>query len=242
VARLLEAVFPTLDLDAVRFHRGLPHLTRLLGAEAVTIPAPLARRRTCVYVDAAHYDAGGAAGVGTLLHEAYHCLQAQEAGWGLGPFRPYLTLYFARGAANRFRYEGHPMEVDAYRLAGSRHSRFESAFPDWPAGGAACRDLAVQGSGLRFWRDLTRSLPFVRRPVGEEPTPAGIAALLLPLPLAAWLAVWGVAPVLFWLAWLLVAGAGAGAAAAVWAAGALLSGDDFFRSRESKLSASEDRS
>ena len=36
----------------------------------------------------------------------------------LGPFRPFLLLYFACGAANRFRYQGHPMEEDAYVLAG----------------------------------------------------------------------------------------------------------------------------
>ncbi|HEY4588602.1 MAG TPA: hypothetical protein VII86_05220, partial [Thermoanaerobaculia bacterium] len=98
VARLVRTLYPTLDLGAVRFYRGLPHLVRLLGSEAVTVPAPLARRRTCVYVDPAHWDTGSVEGIGTLLHEAYHALQAQEAGWGLGPFRPFLLLYFAAGA------------------------------------------------------------------------------------------------------------------------------------------------
>jgi hypothetical protein len=226
VARLVRTVYPTLDLGAVRFYRGLPHLTRLLGSEAVNIPAPFAPR-TCVYVDPAHYDTGSVEGIGTLLHEAYHALQTQEAGWGLGPFRPFLVLYFAAGAANRFQYEGHPMEEVAYRLAGCHRSRFESAFPDWEGDLAAleehCRDLAMPASGLRFWPDLARSVPFVRRLVGEGPIPPAVAALLLPLPVAVWLVTWSLASALAWLGWLLVAGVGAGVAAVLWSAGLLLS-------------------
>jgi hypothetical protein len=238
VARLLRTVYPTLDLGAVRFYRGLPHLTRLLGSEAVNLPALLAPR-TCVYVDPAYYDTGSIEGIGTLLHEAYHALQTQDAGWGLGPFRPFLVLYFAAGAANRFRYEGHPMEEVAYRLAGCPRSRFESAFPDWKGDLAAlegpCRDLAMPASGLRFWRDLARSVPFVRRLVGEGPV-SPVAALLLPLPMAIWLATWSLALALAWLGWLLLAGLGAGAAAALWLLGSLLSTTGNVSSREADRS------
>jgi hypothetical protein len=223
VARLARALCPTLDLAAVRFYRGLPHLVRLLGSEAVTLPAPLARRRTCVYVDPRYYDTGSVEGVGTLLHEACHALQAQEAGWGLGPFRPFLLLYFAAGAANRFQYAGHPMEEAAYLLAGRRHSGFESACGGTLPDPAAVERLAPPASGLRFWRDLARSVPFVRRLAAAEPLPLAVAALVLPLPLALWLLVWSVALVLAWLGWLLVVGIGAGAAALVWSLGAALS-------------------
>lgn len=227
VARLVRTLYPTLDLGAVRFHRGLPHLTRLLGTQAITLPAPFARRRTCVYVDPKSYDPSSVEGIGTLLHEACHALQAQEAGWGLGPFRPFLLLYFGAGAANRFRYQGHPMEEAAYRLAGRRHSRFESSFPDWQGDlavlAAPCHDLAAPTSGLRFWRDLARSVPFVRQLAVAEPILPAVAALVLPLPVAAWLLVWSVAVALAWLGWLLVAGAGAGAVAILWALGAALS-------------------
>ncbi|MFL6232863.1 MAG: hypothetical protein ACJ76N_06990 [Thermoanaerobaculia bacterium] len=227
VARLLRAMYPALDLGAVRFHQGLPHLTRLLGGEAITVPALLARRRTCIYIDPEHYDTGSVEGIGTLLHEAYHALQAQEAGWGLGPFRPFLMLYFAAGAANRFRYKGHPMEEAAYLLAGRRHSRFESAFPDWRGDltvlEAPCRGLAAPASGLRFWRDLARSVPFARRLAAAEPIPLAVAALLLPLPVAAWLAVWSVAVAVAWLGWLLMAGLGAGVAAVMGFVGAAFS-------------------
>jgi hypothetical protein len=223
VARLARALYPTLDLGAVRFHRGLPHLTRLLGSEAVTLPAPLARRCTCVYVDPRYYDPASVEGVGTLLHESYHALQAQEAGWGLGPFRPFLLLYFACGAANRFRYEGHPMEESAYLLVGRRHSRFESTFGRTLPDTVAVEPLAARMSGLRFWRDLARSVPFVRRLAAAEPIPPAVAFLLLPFPVAAWLLVWSVALVLAWLGWLLVTGLGAGVAAVMGAVGAVLS-------------------
>jgi len=43
--------------------------------------------------------------------------QAQEVPRGFGPFRPYVLLYFAQGAANGFRYHGHPMENGAYDVA-----------------------------------------------------------------------------------------------------------------------------
>jgi hypothetical protein len=113
VARILRAVYPALDLGAVSFHLGVPHLIRLLGSAAIVLPHPLTPRRTCVYVEPGAWDPESVEGLGTLVHEAYHALQAQEAGRGLGPFRPYLVLYFAFGAANGFRYQGHPMETGA---------------------------------------------------------------------------------------------------------------------------------
>ena len=219
VASLLRAVYPTLDLGAVRFHRGLPHLTRLLGGEAIALPAPLVRRRTCVYVDPACYDTGSVEGIGTLLHEAYHALQAQEAGWGWGPLRPFLALYFACGAANGFRYRGHPLEEDAYLLAGRRHSRFESAFaglgpPD--PGAALLAGLATTASGLRTWPALARSLPFA--------TPRWLALPLLPF----WLILWAGAAALIWPARLLVEGTGALAAGLLWGCGVFLSAIETF--------------
>jgi hypothetical protein len=224
VARLVRTLYPTLDLDAVRFHQGVPHLIRWTGGEAITIPAPFARRRTCVYVDPEHYDTGSVEGIGTLLHEAYHALQAQEAGWGLGPFRPFLALYFACGAANGFRYKGHPMEEDAYVLAGRRHSRFESAFagverPDLAAGILA--ELAAPSSGVRSWTALARGLP---------PLPRWLALPLLPL----WLLLWAGAAALVWLARLLVEGLGALGAGLLLGCGNFLSAIETFLYRHSR--------
>lgn len=222
VARLARTLYPTLDLGAVRFHRGLPHLIRWTGGAAITIPAPFARRRTCVYVDPEHYDTGSVEGIGTLLHEAYHALQVQEAGWGLGPFRPFLLLYFAAGAANRFRYRGHPMEEAAYGLVGRRRSRFESTFGWTLPDAAAVEPLAVPASGLRFWRDLARSLP--------SALPRWLAPPLLPL----WLLLWAGAAALVWLARLLVEGLGALAAGLLWGCGNFLSAIETFLFRHGR--------
>jgi hypothetical protein len=214
VARLLRAVYPALDLGAVSFHQGIPHLIGRLGGQAITIPALLARRRTCVYVDSPYWDVESAEGVGTLVHEAYHAMQAQECGWGLGPLRPFLLLYFAHGAANRFRYHGHPMEEDAFQLAGRRWSRFEAACTGTvPIEAVAIEraGLATSSSGLRFWHGLARSLPLAH-------------PLLVPPLLPVWFLVWAVAASCVWLARLLVEGAGAAAAALLWGAGALVSG------------------
>jgi hypothetical protein len=223
VTGFLRALYPGLDLGAVTFHRGVPHRTRLLGSQAITIPALLARRRTRVYVDPRYYDPGSVEGVGTLLHEAYHALQAQEAGWGVGPFRPFLLLYLAAGAANGFRYQGHPMEDAAYLLAGRRHSLFELSCGETLPDAAALAPLAAPESGLRFWHDLARSVPFVRL--------RAFALLGSPL-IALWLLAWTLSVFLVWLARLLVEGLGAAAAGVLWGLGLILSAIEGLRRRD----------
>jgi hypothetical protein len=195
---VLRAVYPALDLDAVAFHHGIPHLIRHLGSQAIVIPALLARRRTCVYLAPHAWDFRDADGLGTLLHEGYHALQVQDAGWGIAPFRPFVILYFARGAANGFRYRGHPMEEAAFVLAGESRSRFETASA---RGEVEPPGLAVWTSGVRFWRDLAASVPLA---------PAALARAALPF----WLLAWALAAFLVWLARLAVEAVG-GAAAAV---------------------------
>ncbi len=157
---VLRSLYPGLDLDAVSFHLGLPHFLSMAGNVAITLPALLAPRRTRIYVDPRHWRPESVEGLGTLAHEAYHALQVQEAGWGWGPFRPFLVLYLACAAANRFRYRGHPMEEDAYVLAGNRRSRFETTFAATEAAAierdsaGLAADLVTTSSGLRFWRTL----------------------------------------------------------------------------------------
>ncbi len=220
--RVIATLLPGLDLGRVSFHLGMPHLARRTGSVAITLPAPLSRRIR-IYVDPRHWDPGSPEGLGTLIHEAYHALQAQECGRSWGPFQPFLILYFAAGAANRFRYRGHPMEEAAYRLAGRPGSRFESTFAAWRADFAAldepCCDLAAPASGLRFWRDFARSIPVVRRLAAAEPLPFAIAALILPLPVAVWLLGWSAVAVLAWLARLLFEGTGALIAGVLWGLG-----------------------
>jgi hypothetical protein len=218
VVRLLRAVYPGLDLGTVSFHRGIPHLIGRLGGQAITIPALLVRRRTCIYVDSPSWDVESVEGIGTLVHEAYHALQAQECGWGLGPLRPFLLLYFAHGASNRFRYKGHPMEEEAFQLAGRRRSRFETAFAaERPHPEAVAREgLATAESGPRFWPGLARSLPLA--------LPRFLALLLLPF----WLLLWTGAVAVVWLARLFVEGLGAFAAVVLWSFGVFISSIETF--------------
>jgi hypothetical protein len=222
VAGLLRALYPGLDLSAVTFHRGVPHLTRLFGGEAITIPALLARRRTCIYVEPAYYDPSSVEGIGTLLHEAYHALQAQEAGWGLGPFRPFLMLYFACGAANRFQYKGHPLEEDAYRLAGRPHSLFETTFAAAAPDRAGVERLAARSSELQLWRKLAVSTPFAKRCVGEDDRWLRAFALLGSPLIALWLLVWSLAVSLVWLVRLAVEGIGVVITGVWWGVGSVL--------------------
>ena len=218
---VLQALYPTLDLDAVVFHRGMPHLIRLLGGQAITIPAVFAPRRTRIYVEPWLWRPETVQGLGTLVHEAYHALQVQESRWGLGPFRPFLALYFACGAANGFRYRGHPMEVDAYCLAGNRRSPFEAAMLAAGEGCSAldcCPPLATSTSGLRFWAKLARSTPVVGRLADQK-----LLILLVSPVIGLWLAAWFLAVTVAWLARVLVEAAGALLAGALWAIGAAVS-------------------
>lgn len=220
--KVLRAVFPRLDLDAVSFHRGMPHFVRLFGSQAITLPDLLVPRRTRVYFDPPYLDPGSVDGLGTVVHEAYHALQVQDSRWGIGPLRPFIVLYFACGAANGFRYHGHPMEDDAYALAGARRSPFECAACFEPPLRVAER-LAVPASGLRFWGKLARSTPGVGRFLRPETRRLGLAVpLAFPL-VTLWLLLWSGAAAIAWLARLLVETAGVVAAGALWTAGALLS-------------------
>lgn len=220
--RVLRTVFPRLDLDAVSFHRGIPHLVRLLGSQAITLPDLLAPKRTRIYFDPPYLDPGSVDGLGTLVHEAYHALQVQESRWGIGPLRPFIVLYFACAAANGFRYHGHPMEDDAYALAGRRWSLFESAAGFEPFDRVAER-LAVPASGLRFWRKLARSTPGVGRLLRPEARRLWLAVPLASPPVMLWLLLWSGAAAVVWLARLLVETMGAVAAGVLWTIGAVLS-------------------
>lgn len=157
--RVLQAVYPTLDLRGLRFHLGIPHVFNLFAIQGITLPGKVFPRRTRIYIEPRFWQPGSVDGLGLLLHEAYHALQLQEAGPGIGLMRPFLVLYLACAAGNRFRYAGHPMEDDAYRLAGDRESLFESLFHGKEVSHEGCECLATPGSGLRFWKRLAESAP-----------------------------------------------------------------------------------
>lgn len=177
--QVLQTVYPTLDLGVLRFHLGIPHVFNLFAIQGVTLPGRLLPRRTRIYVEPRFWDVGSVDGLGLLLHEAYHALQIQEAGPGLGLLRPFLVLYLACAAGNRFRYAGHPMEDDAYRLAGDAESWFESTFRNGEITPEACKGMATVSTGAARWRRLAESTPGWRR-----------SGRSLRIVMAPWVAVW----------------------------------------------------
>lgn len=195
--QILRSVYPTLDLRGLRFHLGIPHFFNLFAIQGVTLPGKVFARHTRIYIEPRYWQPGSVDGLGLLLHEAYHALQLQEAGPGIGLLRPFLVLYLACAAGNRFRYAGHPLEDDAYGLAGDRESRFESLFHGREISPEGCECLATTGSGLRFWERLAESAP------GRLPR-------LLRVPWAGiWLLLWTAAVAVLALAKGLVEGVGA---------------------------------
>jgi hypothetical protein len=191
----LAALYPTLDLRRVRFHNGLPWFVGR-GIDGITLPARLSPRRCRIYIRPRAWRPDTPDGLALLAHEAFHALQMQEAGPGLGQVRPFLILYLACAARNGFFYRGHPMEGDAYAVAGRRHSHFECAVA------AGEEPAPVAASGVRFWRKLAAS------------TPGGV--LLSPL----WLLAWTGAAAAMWVARLAVEALGAAVAAGLWVLGA----------------------
>lgn len=219
--QLLATVYPTLDLRRVSFHKGFPHLLNYMPSDGIALPAVLSPWRSRIYIRPWVWENGTVRGIGLLVHEAYHALQIQEAGPGLGLLRPFLILYLACSAGVGFLYHRHPMEQDAYRLAGWSHSLFESTFrdePEFPE--PLLAPLATPTSGLRFWRRLAASTPIARRLFGLGPALSVLGVLSVPL-VALWLGAWTIAAAILWLLRILVEGTGILMVILLWLAGVL---------------------
>jgi hypothetical protein len=220
--QLLAAVYPTLDLRRVSFHSGFPHLVKYFSGQGIALPAVLSPRRSRIYIRPWAWETGTVRGLGLLLHEAYHALQIQEAGPGLGLLRPFLILYLACSAGVGFLYHRHPMERDAYQLAGGRGSRFESMFRDDPEPlEPLLAPLATPTSGLRFWRRLAASTPIARRLFGLGPALTVVLGILSVPLVALWLTAWTIAAAVLWLSRLLVEGTGILIVGLLWLSGTL---------------------
>jgi hypothetical protein len=202
--RRLASLYPSLVLRRVTFHRGLPWFTQR-GVGGITLPGFLSPVACRIYIRPQLWRPDTEDGFSLLAHEAFHALQMQEAGPGLGMVRPFIVLYLACAAGNGFLYRGHPMETDAYAVAGDWESLFERAM----AAGEAPAPVAA--SGLRFWRKLVAS------------TPGG--AWVSPL----WLLLWTGATAILWFARLVVEGAGAVLAAGLWGLESLLALTGIYR-------------
>ena len=248
---MLNTVYPRLDLARVNFRLGMPHLLSLGPYEAITLPETFGVRRVAIHVRRDSFRTDRVESLGILVHEAFHALQIQETlgGWGMGLVRPFPVLYLACAAANRFQYEGHPIETDAYEHAGRRASRFEKHCRACSSGEehppaleslSGIAELVIEASGLAFWRKAWASAGLAglgrlsvalrrawQRPLARPAVALGFA-LLVPVAtvgalwLAIWLAVWaGAAAILWALQVLVVAGAAAGAGL-LYGAGSML--------------------
>jgi hypothetical protein len=208
--RAVAAVYPALDRSRVSFHLGIPHVFSFSPKEGITLPAPWPPGGARVYLDPACFEPGTREAMSLVLHESCHALQIQECGWGLGLAHPFILLYLATAAGNGFRYWGHPLEDDAYRVAGRRSSLFESHCHAHAAGGRGedggihAEDLApmvTEASGLAFWGKLARSVPGLGK--------AGRTILWLATPgIAFWLLFWGLVTALCGLGELILLGLG----------------------------------
>lgn len=182
---LVRTVFPTLDLERVSVRLGLPPgVPRSTGG--ITLPATCSPGRTRIYIHPRSWDPDSVEGLGLILHEAFHALQVQEAGPGLGLACPFILLYLACAAGTGFRYALHPMEADAYQVAGRWGSAFETRFRGIDGDAVEIEEaarLAVRSSGLRFWPLLAASLPGWRR------APGALRVLLAPA-VALWSGLW----------------------------------------------------
>lgn len=244
--RMFGIVYPRLDPRRFSFHRGFPHFVKLSPNQAITLPATFSTRQVRVYIHPDYWQPESLRGRGLFLHEAFHILQVQDVwqGRGLGFLRPFTVLYFACGAANRFRYAGHPMETDAYRIAGYPSSLFEQTAPDpfeLDHFCTSCGEVVTPASGIDFWGKLVASTPgftplaaAARRlwgPAGSGTRLRRLLALVPALPLAlvafffavVWLTLWTAAAAVVGLAQGLVEGVGATAYRVLSIAGKSLS-------------------
>lgn len=236
VRQLLAAIYPTLDLRRVSFHDGIPlHLDLITASQGMVLPAPLAPRGGRIYLHRRVWDPDTVPGLGLVVHEAFHALQLQEAGPGVGMVRPLIIVYLACLAGRGFRYLGHPLEQDAYDVAGWSRSRFERLLEEREEGTdplAAVASLVVPTSRLRFWQRLARSTPGFRTFGGSARILAGSVpvlgplAALLPGALAGalvllWLVFWTAAVVFLTLLRGLVEAVAAFTTGLLWGAGAV---------------------
>jgi hypothetical protein len=244
-------VYPRLDLAHVRFHQGMPNLLALGPYQAITLPETFSARRVGIYVRRGSIRTENVEDLGILVHEAFHALQIQETlgGWGIGLVRPFPILYLACAAANRFLYDGHPIEADAYAHAGRRASRFEHHCRTCAGGGeeisdpailAGASELVVESSGVAFWRKAWGSAglgvlgrigaalrrgwqrPALRPAVALGFGLLGLLAALGAVWLGLWLIFWGAATAILWGLQVLVVGLAAGLAGVLYSLGTLL--------------------
>lgn len=126
VNQLLEKLYPTINWDKVRFHKGMPWFMVGNFAHAIVLPATWHYQRIHAYFS--QYDTHTSRGLSTVVHESFHVLQYQDTGRGIGLLRGFLVYYLADYfqllfkygfkkswmTANDLAYREHPMEIPAH--------------------------------------------------------------------------------------------------------------------------------
>lgn len=209
----LERVYPTVDWGRVEFYEGWPHLLRGRGFRAITLPNPHSVHRINVYFTSDAWRPNTAGGLSTIVHEGYHVLQIQETwrGYGIGLVRPFLAAYLGNWAVNGFRYVDHPMEEEAYRVAGRRTSRYERYLrrADQPnvAKERPLPDFQETEPERTFWQRV-RFFESVRPHDASRRVPHAAAAGLSAFASLLWVTGWTAVLIVLWLLWLTVEGIG----------------------------------
>lgn len=171
VITLLEALYPDIDWDTVKFYDGKPFFAKSSAIKGITLPDFYGLHEIKVYFEAGEYDPCTCDGLETPVHEAYHVQQYRELldGWGLGFARAFMVAYLSgslKGGGS-----GHLMESAAHTY----HQRFSACCTGSPCDCssspptldqsaidnllAACPDLVVTDTGLNFWQMIFDNTP-----------------------------------------------------------------------------------
>jgi len=171
VRHLLEALYPNIDWDTVKFYDGKPFFAKFNAILGITLPNFYGVHGIKVYFAAGQYDPCTCDGLETPVHEAYHVQQYRELldGYGLGFLRAFTIAYLAgslRGGGS-----GHDMEGAAHTY----HQRFTACCTGSPCDCstdpptfdqtviddllAACPDLVITDTGKSFWELMFDATP-----------------------------------------------------------------------------------
>ncbi len=127
--KLLEQIYPSLNLSKVHFFDGLPWFIGDAYVSGIAMPGTYNTDKVHIYLK--KYNPRTQGGLAIIVHELFHALQYQDLykAKGIGLMRlfivhylsNYIRLYFkylrqyGHHNANRLAYEFHPMEIPAFQ-------------------------------------------------------------------------------------------------------------------------------
>lgn len=116
VIKMLEAVYPTIEWNKVKFYDGLPWFTSIFAprTNAITLPGTYGFHTIVIHFK--NFDPYSIKGMSTIVHEGFHVLQFSEIGTGrMGWYRKFMIQYLGWCIKlGKNCYANHPMEKQAY--------------------------------------------------------------------------------------------------------------------------------